>query len=105
MYKRQFHYWALYEDEDMPDPIFGDWSANVDTMPKGYLRTTYWLNNVHRFSLRQMKKVRRAYYALITQIDYSLGPVSYTHLDVYKRQIQIRMKSRYPQWLPASRIL
>ena len=68
-----FHYWALYEDEDMPDPVLGDWSADLATMPKGYLRITYWLNNMQRFSPRQMQKIRRAYYALITQIDYSLG--------------------------------
>ena len=46
-----FNYWALYEDEDIPDPVLGDWSEEIDAMPKGYLRVTYCLNNAHRFSL------------------------------------------------------
>ena len=29
-----------------------------------------------------------AVYALLRQIEIGVGPVSYTHLDVYKRQVQ-----------------
>ena len=55
------------------DRVLGDWSADLATIRKGSLRITYWLNTTERFSPRQMKKIRRAYYALITQIDYALG--------------------------------
>ncbi len=67
------NYWNLYQTEDMPDPIYGDWSEDFENMPKGFLQSTFMLNNIHRLSKKQVKAVRRAYYACITQIDYSLG--------------------------------
>lgn len=42
-------------------------------MPKGFLQSTFMLNNIHRLSPKQQRAVKRAYYACITQIDYSLG--------------------------------
>lgn len=68
-----FNYWNLYETEDMPLPAYGDWSEDFDKMPKGFLQSTFLLNNVHRLSPKQKQAVKRAYYACITQIDYSLG--------------------------------
>ncbi len=68
-----FNYWNLYETEDMPEPAYGDWSRDLEKMPKGFLQSTFLLNNVQRLSPKQKKAVKRAYYACITQIDYSLG--------------------------------
>ena len=68
-----FNYWNLYETEDMPEPAYGDWSRDLDKMPKGFLQSTFLLNNIQRLSPKQKKAVKRAYYACITQIDYSLG--------------------------------
>ncbi|MGL4343603.1 MAG: sulfatase-like hydrolase/transferase, partial [Cellulosilyticaceae bacterium] len=68
-----YNYWALYDKIDLPEPVYGDWSEDVETMPKGYLKHTYALNNMHLFTSQQLKSIKRAYYACITQIDYSLG--------------------------------
>lgn len=67
------NYWNLYETDDMEDPVYGDWSEDLETMPKGFLQSTFMLNNIHRLSPKQTRAVKRAYYACITQIDYSLG--------------------------------
>jgi arylsulfatase len=67
------NYWTLYRDRDVPDSIYGDWSATLEQIPQGYMMPTYLLNNAYRLSKEQMKDVKRAYYACITQIDYSLG--------------------------------
>ena len=67
------NYWNLYETDDMPDPVYGDWSKDFEIMPKGFLQSTFMLNNIHRLSPKQQRAVKRAYYACITQIDYSLG--------------------------------
>lgn len=66
-------YWMLYTNDDMPDPIIGDWSSDPEDRPHGFYRLTYMINNIQRYSPRQIKAIRRAYYACITQIDYSLG--------------------------------
>ncbi len=67
------NYWALYQNLTFPDPIIGDWSENVATMPQAFLQPTYQLNNAYRMSNEQLREVKRAYYACITQIDYQLG--------------------------------
>jgi arylsulfatase A-like enzyme len=67
------NYWSLYANRGMPEPILGDWSRDPATMPQAVLRPTYVLNNIHRFSSEQIASARRAYYACITHIDYSLG--------------------------------
>ena len=66
-------YWMLYNTEDMPEPIYGNWSENIDTMKKGFLYQTYRFTNMYRYDINQIKAIRRAYYANITQIDYALG--------------------------------
>ncbi|MFV0502390.1 MAG: sulfatase-like hydrolase/transferase [Lachnospirales bacterium] len=68
-----YNYWAIYENINMPDPIYGDWSENVEDIPKGFLQNTYALNNMHMFTKEQIKNIKRAYYGCISQIDYSLG--------------------------------
>ncbi|MEM7116951.1 MAG: sulfatase-like hydrolase/transferase [Chloroflexota bacterium] len=67
------NYWALYQNLSLPDPVLGDWSETVETMPQAYLAPTYMLNNAYRMSNEQLREVKRAYYACITQIDYHLG--------------------------------
>jgi len=64
------NYWALYSNREVPEPIYGDWSESLEKIPKGFMRLTYLLNNAYRLSPEQMKDVKRAYYACITQIDY-----------------------------------
>lgn len=66
-------YWTLYETADMPDPVYGDWSENLETMPQGLLAGAYENTNVHMFSPQQLRAMKRAYYAMITQVDYALG--------------------------------
>lgn len=67
------NYWSLYQNREVPDPVYGDWSQTVEDMPQGYLYPTYNLNNAYRLSPEQLKDVKKAYYACITQIDYTLG--------------------------------
>ncbi|MGE5558325.1 MAG: sulfatase-like hydrolase/transferase [Bacillota bacterium] len=67
------NYWDLYRDKDVDPPVYGDWSESVEKMPQGYLQPTYCLNNAYRMTEDQLKDSKRAYYACITQIDYSLG--------------------------------
>lgn len=68
-----YNYWALYENIDLPDPVYGDWSETLDDIPQGFMYYTYALNGMHTFSPQQIKSIRRAYYACITHIDYSIG--------------------------------
>ena len=67
------NYWALYDRRAVPEPVVGDWSRTVAATPQGYLQSTYGLNSVYRMSPDQIRDMRRAYYACITQIDYQLG--------------------------------
>jgi arylsulfatase len=67
------NYWALYQHREMPAPVSGDWSRTVESTPQAFLAPTYCLNNAYRMSTEQLKEVKRAYYACITQIDYQLG--------------------------------
>ncbi len=67
------NYWALYQNKDLPLPVYGDWSKDMAGIPQGFMRPTYCLNNAYRMSDEQLKDYKRAYYACITQVDYSLG--------------------------------
>jgi len=67
------NYWNLYRDKEVPPPVYGDWSESLEKIPQGYMYPTYCLNNAYRLSEEQLKDVKRAYYACITQIDYTLG--------------------------------
>ncbi len=66
-------FWDLYENIPMPDAIYGDWSKNIEDVPMGFLEGSFENTNVHLFSKEQLRASRRAYYACISQIDYSLG--------------------------------
>lgn len=66
-------YWTLYASQSMPDPIYGDWSQDLESTPQGFLAGTYENGDMHLMSPEQLQSVRRAYYAMITQVDYSLG--------------------------------
>lgn len=67
------NYWTLYQNRTIPDPIYGDWSQDPDKLPSGFMEATWALNGCDRWSLESIREMRRAYYALITQIDYQLG--------------------------------
>lgn len=66
-------YWILYQDQPVPDPVIGDWSQTVADVPLCLRGPSRLLNNIDRISPAQMRQMRRAYYALITQVDYNLG--------------------------------
>ena len=57
----------------MPEAVYGDWSAEREKIPSGFLQPTAHLNNVHRFGPAQLAQIRRAYYACITELDTMLG--------------------------------
>lgn len=68
-------YWELYANASIPEPVRGDWSRRVDDVPVGLRRSSYTLNSVDRLAPEVVHDIRRAYYALITQVDYALGHV------------------------------
>jgi len=66
-------FWELYENIPMPPAVYGDWSRSLAETPQGFLAGSYENTNLHFFSPEQLAATRRAYYAMITQVDYSLG--------------------------------
>lgn len=66
-------FWDLYQNISMPDAVYGDWSKDIDNVPIGLIEGAFENTNVHLFSEEQLKASKRAYYAMITQLDYSLG--------------------------------
>ncbi len=66
-------YWQMYAQATMPEPVYGDWSRQAADIPPGFREPTWILNNIDRWSPDFIRDCRRAYYALITQIDYNLG--------------------------------
>ena len=73
-YDPPLNYWQLYEGMEMPEPVYGNWSKNESDIPWGFMHyVTHRLNRVNRLTPSQVKQIRRAYYACITHIDYSLG--------------------------------
>jgi len=68
-----YNYWALYQNMTMPDPVVGDWSSQTDDLSHAFKFQSYEINHTHRYTPEQITQMRRAYYACITQIDYSLG--------------------------------
>jgi arylsulfatase A-like enzyme len=67
------NYWALYQNKKLTAPVCGDWSTDQQSAYQGFYHPTYMLNNAYRMSEEQLLDVKRAYYACITQIDYSMG--------------------------------
>lgn len=68
-------FWELYDGIPLPPPVTGDWSANLNDTPQGFLAGAYENTNMHLLGPEQKQAVRRAYYACITQVDYSLGRI------------------------------
>ncbi len=66
-------YWDLYDGMDFPDAAAGDWSEDPDGPSLGFAGPSLKLNRMRRFSPQQRKQITRAYYACISQVDYSLG--------------------------------
>lgn len=67
------NYWELYRDRPVPEPIHGDWSRRIEDVPEGWRHASVFLSMAQRYSDEQLRDIRRAYYACITEIDYSLG--------------------------------
>ena len=68
-------YWEMYRSVEMPEPLRGDWSSTPESVPGGMRRATMDLNSVDRCTPALLRDMRRAYAALITHIDYSLGHI------------------------------
>lgn len=68
-------FWALYDGIPMPPAVYGDWSQTVEKTPQGFLAGAYENTNMHLFGPEQTAASRRAYYSMITQVDYELGRI------------------------------
>jgi arylsulfatase A-like enzyme len=66
-------FWELYRDVELPPMAEGDWSRGWEEISPTLRRPSIHLSGCHRFGPAQWRASRRAYYALITQIDYALG--------------------------------
>ncbi|HOK04359.1 MAG TPA: sulfatase-like hydrolase/transferase [Victivallales bacterium] len=67
------NYWLLYQNTEVPPPIYGDWSENPEKICPGYIESSRYLGFAERLTQKQLADAKRAYYACITQIDYNLG--------------------------------
>lgn len=65
-------FWSLYDGIDSGSPVEGDWDS-PDGRALPFFRPTRVLNNAKHFSPQQKAAARRAYFATITEVDYSLG--------------------------------
>ena len=95
MYKRQALGRDFFEDGNL-----GDWNTMIDTNVKGFLYVAKAVSQImverkqgHIINLgsvagKQVYEKGNVYCATKYAVD-ALSPVSYTHLDVYKRQIYI----------------
>lgn len=66
-------FWDLYANILLPEPVYGDWSDQLEDTPQGFLAGAYENTNMHLLGKEQIQASRRAYYACITQVDYELG--------------------------------
>ena len=66
-------FWDLYREIPMDSAVYGDWSADITMAPQGILAGSYENTNMHLYTDEQVKATKKAYYAMITQMDYSLG--------------------------------
>ncbi len=74
-------YWDLYNHIEIPDATTGDWSDNPDETPQSMMETTYLLTMAQRQNKMQIREAKRAYYACITQIDYTIGALIASLVD------------------------
>ncbi len=66
-------FWDLYRDIPMDGAHYGDWSEDIEKAPQGFLAGSYENTNMFLYSDEQVRASKKAYYAMITQMDYSLG--------------------------------
>ncbi len=66
-------FWELYQDISVDGAVYGDWSEDIEKAPQGFLAGSYENTNMRYFTEEQVKVSKKAYYAMITQMDYSLG--------------------------------
>lgn len=66
------NYWELYRDRKVPEPVYGNWSKSSSDIPIEFARESKTFGGDHN-SFDQTMDARRAYYAMITQIDYNIG--------------------------------
>lgn len=66
-------YLLLYQNRTLPEPVYGEWSAEPDRIHPDLLGPTWNLSGVDRLRPDVVRLARQAYYALITHIDYTLG--------------------------------
>jgi arylsulfatase A-like enzyme len=74
-YDPPLSYWQLYANRTMPEPWIGDWSADAESIPPGLRHISLILNSADRFPPETIRDARRAYHALITHVDYSIGHI------------------------------
>jgi arylsulfatase len=65
--------WAIYANAEVDDPIFGDWSDSPEAVHAAWMNSTWSLSGSDRLSRSQLRDARRAYYAMTTRVDYTLG--------------------------------
>ncbi|MDP0495738.1 MAG: sulfatase-like hydrolase/transferase [Verrucomicrobiota bacterium JB024] len=65
--------WEIYNGITLPEPACGDWAETDEGPLTAWRNYTCKLSGADRFSREQWQSVRRAYYACLTHIDYSLG--------------------------------
>ena len=67
------NWWDMYQGQDVPDSVYGNWSQTIDDIPPAFLGVTRELSQTQRLSPQQIAQAKRAYYALISQVDGHLG--------------------------------
>jgi len=67
------NYWLQYQNATVPEPVYGDWSRKTSDIDPGLMWPTWSITGVDAFAPELIRDMRRAYYALITQVDYNLG--------------------------------
>ncbi len=66
-------YYSMYRNEDIAEPVFGDWSDD-EHAPLAFKRLRQmW--GYDKISPKIMKEAKAAYYGLLTQIDYNMGRI------------------------------
>ncbi len=70
-------YLDLYRDVNVPDPFIGEWADRpLDELDVAIQRDRQsQLNRAERFTIEQIRDIRRAFYALCTHIDHQLRVV------------------------------
>lgn len=63
------YYWDMYIDQDIPEPVIGDWCAEYRQVELRPSRTA-WAGELSR---AQTRRCRAGYMGCITHIDYEMG--------------------------------